>query len=277
MAAPAWRDAILRALGEARKPLSEREIAERIMGRGLVSRGSRPPAIVVSETLTHSLRTEGSESPFVREPGRRFRLRRADEKGGNRLPQIVTSFGLYWVRAGVDWSAAPRMVGRGGRAAGGARRVRVDFAGQGGLYLLHGDGDRPWAAVHRGGAGAGDLGRRLAMHTRDERRGTWNRFSWFGLRPLGADGAFGPMPAARAVETAMESITAIAEGILRRRHDEGALDAVEDSGDDRQYRQVSSFGERTNSLLDAAARAAAESLLFRGSEAGISSEDTGTP
>ena len=276
MAAPAWRDAILRALGEARRPLTEREIAEWIVSRGLASRGSRPPKIVVSETLTHSLRTEGSESPFVREPGRRFRLRRTDEKGGNRLPRIVTSFGFCWVRAAVDWNATPRLVGTG-RKRNSAQRGQVDFAGQGGAYLLHGDEDRPWTAAYRGVAGAGDLGRRLAMHTRDERRGTWNRFSWFGLRPLGAKGAFGPMPAARAVEAAMESIITIAEGILRRRQEAGAMDAVSDSGDEREYRQVLSFAGSKNLLLDAARRAVAESLLFRGSGAGTSSEDTGTP
>ena len=75
----------------------------------------------------------------------------------------------------------------------------------------------------------------------------------------------------------MESIITIAEGILRRRHEAGAMDAVGDSGDEREYRQVLSFAERTNLLLDAAALAVAESLLFRGSDAGVSSEDTGTP
>jgi len=276
VAASAWKDAVLRALGEARKPLTEREIAEWIVSRGLVSRGSRPPAIVVAETLTHSLRTEGSESPFVRAPGRRFRLRRADEKGGYRLPPIVTSFGLFWARAAVEWSAAPRIVGTV-RKMNSARRGQVDFAGQGGAYLLHGDEDRPWTVAYRGGAGAGDLGKRLAMHTRDERRGTWARFSWFGLRPLGADGAFGPMPAAPAVETAIGSIITLAEGILRRRHEAGAMGAADGAGDEREYRQVLSFAGTKNLLLDAAKRAAAESLLFRGSEAGTSSEDTGTP
>lgn len=99
---------------------------------------------------------------------------------------ILNAFGLFWRRAEVDWNpAVPKMLGV--QLTGS---TAVDFSGQEGVYLLY-DGSR---LVYVGRVSEPRLGRRLREHTRDRLSGRWDRFSWFGIRPVGGGGELEPAP-----------------------------------------------------------------------------------
>jgi hypothetical protein len=103
----------------------------------------------------------------------------------------MRSFGMFWQRDLVVWSGKARLLGRQGLGA-----LEVNFADQIGVYLLH-DRDR----VIYVGRAADALFTRLRAHTTDRLGGRWDRFSWFGLREVGADGVLtsNPVPWSQAV------------------------------------------------------------------------------
>ncbi|MEH0110759.1 hypothetical protein V6N00_13695 [Tersicoccus sp. MR15.9] len=97
---------------------------------------------------------------------------------------LIAAFGMFWRRDSVDWrrSSAPPLHGH---LAGSD--IEVDFSEQVGVYLLH-DGAR---TTYVGRVTKPRLGRRLFEHTKDRLSGRWDRFSWFGLRPVLVDGTLG--------------------------------------------------------------------------------------
>jgi hypothetical protein len=99
---------------------------------------------------------------------------------------ILNAFGLFWRRSEVDWT--PSAIRLAGVQLAGS--TAVDFSAQVGVYLLY-DGSR---LVYVGRVSEPRLGRRLREHTRDRLSGRWDRFSWFGLRPVGEAGALGQAP-----------------------------------------------------------------------------------
>jgi hypothetical protein len=65
----------------------------------------------------------------------------------------------------------------------------VDFRQQQGVYVLY---DENFRIVYVGQAGANDQQRlfdRLKQHTKDTLADRWNKFSWFGVRAVNANGA----------------------------------------------------------------------------------------
>lgn len=99
-------------------------------------------------------------------------------------PGLITSFGMFWRRDRIDWGKGPRVRILGHQA--GVDKD-VDFAGQVGVYLLH-DGAR---TVYVGRVSKPRMGHRLFEHTKDRLSGRWDRFSWFGLRPVLSKGELG--------------------------------------------------------------------------------------
>ncbi len=67
----------------------------------------------------------------------------------------------------------------------------MDLAGQAGVYLLY---DEHRVVVYVGQA-TKSIGKRLAQHTLDRLTGRWQRFSWFGIRPVTEDGMLGSVAA----------------------------------------------------------------------------------
>ena len=110
----------------------------------------------------------------------------------------VAAYGLYWERGKVDWSAK--------RILGFDRRPTqaIDFADQQGVYLLHN-----WQSVvyvGRTAAKENGLFQRLnEHHTKHTWSGKWERFSWFGIRPVDEEGRMldGPDNASKTVVTAL--------------------------------------------------------------------------
>jgi len=85
---------------------------------------------------------------------------------------------MLWQRQSVIWSGSPTLLGQQGSSA-----INVNFAAQQGVYLLH-DGHR----VIYVGRAADTMFARLKAHTTGRLDGRWDRFSWFGIRGVTADG-----------------------------------------------------------------------------------------
>ena len=98
---------------------------------------------------------------------------------------IISSFGMYWRRDGVNWIATPRVLGMQQIGAS-----PVDFHKQLGIYLLY-DGRE---VIYVGRATDRPLGKRLYEHTADRLSSRWDRFSWFGLLPVSDTGNLGDLP-----------------------------------------------------------------------------------
>ena len=103
-------------------------------------------------------------------------------KSNSEHPGFIRSYGMFWDRAEVDWAPGAgnanqyRLLGRSGAFN---PKLRVcDFRSQRGIYVLYDD----HGPVYVGLARDQDIGNRLREHTRNHRRHTWDRFSWFGFR-----------------------------------------------------------------------------------------------
>lgn len=213
-----WKDAVLTVLADTGEPMHYADIADAIAERGLRNSLGATPANSVYTTLI------GAAADQVQKVGKGlFALREtpsAEETDTSTntpddspddaevaaasdadvisrsqstdpdLPQsgMVTSFGMYWLRDAVHWTAHPELWGQETH-----RATPVDFSAQSGIYILY-DGSRP---VYAGQVGAKSeaaklsnrLGERMFDHTRDRLATRWDRFSWFGVRPVTSSGA----------------------------------------------------------------------------------------
>jgi|GEM_PF-1120651 len=127
----------------------------------------------------------------------------------------LCAFGMFWKRDLVSWSGKPTMLGHMD-----ASKPTINFARQMGVYLLQ-DGAR---TIYVGRA-TDSLYARLRAHTVDRMAGRWNRFSWFGLRDVGADGLLRESSAAWSQYVVIKTIEALLieslEPPLNRRRGDG--------------------------------------------------------
>jgi hypothetical protein len=98
---------------------------------------------------------------------------------------IISSFGMFWRKDAVEWTATPKLLGMQQIGA-----TPVDFCKQLGIYLLY-DGRE---VIYVGRTTDRPLGRRLYEHTSDRMSARWDRFSWFGLLPVSDSGQLGSLP-----------------------------------------------------------------------------------
>lgn len=95
--------------------------------------------------------------------------------------RVITSMGLFWKKALVDWRGQRGVLL--GVKRGAKKQGAIDFADQVGVYALYAD----YHLVYVGRASAGQggcLGTRLKHHTTDHLAGRWDTFSWFGLKKV---------------------------------------------------------------------------------------------
>ena len=78
------------------------------------------------------------------------------------------------------WNSSAKILGRQQPGA-----TPVDFCNQHGVYLLH----HARSVVYVGRTTDRPLGKRLFQHTSDRLDGRWDRFSWFGVYPVGGIGS----------------------------------------------------------------------------------------
>lgn len=97
----------------------------------------------------------------------------------------ITSFGLFWRESEIDWNPGQgyrdsfRLLGRKGANRGTIQIT--DFRFQQGIYILYDEYGPSYVGLTR----AQGLGKRLKDHLDDHLAGKWDRFSWFGFRPIG--------------------------------------------------------------------------------------------
>jgi hypothetical protein len=205
-----WRQAIDQVLGAAATPLHYREIAERIIADGLRRKLGATPADTVNAQISGSMKHDAL-SPYVRVARGTYALKSAvmdklQHSDATALEEteeqydIVTSFGMFWRRSAVQWSANPRLLGVQQLGA-----TPVDFNIQRGIYLLY-DGRE---VIYIGRTTDRPLGRRLYEHTLDRMATRWDRFSWFGLRPVADSGQLGALPSAYDAAQMIPALEAI--------------------------------------------------------------------
>lgn len=187
--------------------------------------------------MADSIKREGDKSPYIRVARGIFALRApaaplgaapvktaplatdpADAGDVEDQYAVITSFGMFWRRDGVDWSGTPKLLGMQGIDA-----TPVDLCGQFGVYLLY-DGRE---VVYAGRATDRPLGKRLYEHTYDRLSSRWDRFSWFGLLPVSGDGTLGKMPDTFQAAKLIPAIEAILIESLEPRQNRRRGDGLE--------------------------------------------------
>ncbi|MEY2450878.1 MAG: hypothetical protein QOD92_452 [Acidimicrobiaceae bacterium] len=97
---------------------------------------------------------------------------------------FIRAFGLFWAADEIIWTPGAgnknvyRILGRHGLFR--PKLQICDFRRQRGIYVLYDD----YGPYYVGLARDQDIGNRLRHHTRDFHMGKWDRFSWFGFRPV---------------------------------------------------------------------------------------------
>jgi len=193
-----WRKAIDKVLGESKTPLHYKDITERIIAQGLRRNVGATPAATVNAQLAASIKRDGPASPYIRVAKGTFALRGAvsgipakltpeveESDEAEEQYDIISSFGMFWRRDAVEWTATPKLLGMQQIGA-----TPVDFNQQLGIYLLY-DGRE---VIYVGRTTDRPLGRRLYEHTIDRMSARWDRFSWFGLLPVSDTGQLGRLP-----------------------------------------------------------------------------------
>ena len=198
---PTWRKAIDTILASSPRPLHYNEITEQIIAGKLRTTLGATPASTVNAQISASIKHDGENSPYVRVAKGTFTLRdRASVK--TVIPkkltpevveseeeeeqyEIISSFGMFWRKDAVEWSATPKLLGMQQIGA-----TPVNFFKQLGIYLLY-DGRE---VIYVGRTTDRPLGRRLYEHTIDRMSARWDMLSWFGLLPVSEAGSLGSLP-----------------------------------------------------------------------------------
>lgn len=214
-----WGEAIVEVLADAgTEGMHYTDIAAAVQERGLRESVGATPAASVATYLSTALRdrvervsrgtyrlppltpaaasTSQVSEPDLEPPSNMTEVAQvaaedAEESG------LINAFGMFWLRSEVSWKEArPPIWGQSQ-----PRASRVDFHGQEGIYILY-DGPR---IIYVGRTTTGNLGARLRAHTEDRLRSRWDRFSWFGVKPVRQDGQL-----ADATQTGIDLNTLIA-------------------------------------------------------------------
>lgn len=190
-----WRKAIDKVLAASSTPLHYNEITERIILDGLRQNLGATPSATVSARISRSIKHDGNSSPYVRVAKGTYALSKptagtisassSEISESEEQYDIVSSFGMFWRRDAIEWTATPKLLGMQQIGA-----TVVDFNKQLGIYLLY-DGRE---VIYAGRTTDRPLGRRLFEHTVDRMSARWNRFSWFGLLPVSDKGSLGSLP-----------------------------------------------------------------------------------
>lgn len=97
----------------------------------------------------------------------------------------VSSYGLFWRRSEIDWWPGTGQKGRFkllGRIGSKRGTIKIaDFRTQQGIYVLFDEYGPSYVGLARRERG---LGQRLKEHTCDQLENGWDRFCWFGFKPL---------------------------------------------------------------------------------------------
>jgi hypothetical protein len=181
-----WDQAIQSVLRDKGRPMHYTDIADEIIKQGLRDSVGATPASTVNAMMNNHY-----PEPYVRLGEGIYALKTWIENQGAQSKEEITkepelpdtetgaikAFGMYWLRAQINW-ATPKLLGKQDGA-----ELSVDFGNQIGVYLLH-DRER----VIYVGRAEDSLVKRLVAHTAGRFGGRWDRFSWFGIKPVDQSG-----------------------------------------------------------------------------------------
>jgi hypothetical protein len=208
-----WRKAIEKVLSGASGAMHYKELTDKIIGAELRTELGATPAATVSAHLTTAIKKEGGACPWQK-IGRGLYVWKAkagispdaptivstEDEAEEEQYAVVSSFGMFWSREAIEWSASPQILGMQQIGA-----EAVDFSKQIGIYLLY-DGRE---VIYVGRATERPLGRRLYEHTLDRLSSRWDRFSWFGLLPVSDEGKLGALPDSFAGTSVIPALEAL--------------------------------------------------------------------
>jgi len=157
------------------KPPENRELLKRILNAK-----TNEDALAAFEAYAAERGETLRESPSEAD-AEQAASKQEEEEGPS--PEVINAFGMFWQRENVLWRQRPALFG-----AAHVDACRVDFCDQYGIYLLY-EGRE---VIYVGRAINRSLGTRLFEHTQDRLSARWDRFSWFGLRPVRDDGSLAP-------------------------------------------------------------------------------------
>ena len=123
---------------------------------------------------------------FARNPNPGQQVSAEDIRKAEEDEQLnnVSGYGLYWDRDKVNWNPGQGRRRGGLLGSAGDGTDPVDFSNQAGIYVLY-NGMTP-VYVGRTTAESNALMTRLVSHHNDDRKSArWDKFSWFGFRPVG--------------------------------------------------------------------------------------------
>lgn len=122
-----WKEAINKVLAASSTPLHYNEITEEILALELRNSVGATPAATVNAQISASIKHEGKDSPYVRVGKGTFALKNRDtsepvvhkkltpEISGSEDKEeqydLVSSFGMFWKKDGVEWSSTPKLLG----------------------------------------------------------------------------------------------------------------------------------------------------------------------
>lgn len=206
-----WLEAAEEVLRSTDEAWHYTRIASEIIERGLKTTLGATPWATVGAALYTAV--QKPDAIFERTGKGYFRIKPAHQPSAHGSGQAAAAalqqeaedtgalkaLGMFWRRDAVVWKTDPRLLGWQAEGA-----MKVDFADQIGVYLLH-DRER----VIYVGRASRSLGARLKAHTRDRLSGRWDRFSWFGLRGVTEGGKLEPAPTTWNAEVVIDTMEAV--------------------------------------------------------------------
>ncbi len=229
-----WHEAIIKVLEQHPSGLHYNDINKEIFEQNLKQHSGATPAATINAQIAVSIKKSPELSPYVRIGPGTFSLKKVlapdvanaltktsaqEIEKDEAYAQIITGFGMYWQRDSVIWKANAQIFGL-------QAKQKIDFGQQQGIYMLH-DGRE----VIYVGRTIRPLGQRLFEHTQGRMAFRWDRFSWFGLRPIHEDGSFGDLPKSFSAENLIATLEALMieamEPRLNRKRGDKNLESVE--------------------------------------------------
>lgn len=211
------KEAVFRILAYTKKPMRRRDIAEWLgefgqepLGGDQVAGGfydlfnKYDKVVERVEPGVYRIHQAWNGKPLVEQSqrGRPASPRARRGRDAQIVGVVIPCYGVCWDRSLVWWRNGALL----GKLEGDKADV-VDFADQTGVYVLY-----QWPRVNYvGRTTANNLYQRLSEHanTREDRRGRWDKFSWFGLRTVGDGGRLHDPEAGTSVQhnvTMMEAL-----------------------------------------------------------------------
>jgi hypothetical protein len=204
---------ISKMLTEAFEPMDYEEIAVELAINGEIRAFGAMPRNLIYSTIETAIREEGDSCAFVktypgvyimRQNAKPAHLTAARACASERVRDqigIISCYGQSWRRDRVQWKPGPEIIGCQFQES-----TKIDFCGQIGIYALHSEND---SVEFVGDTGNSNLGDCLFEHTQGRLSGRWQRFSFYGFRPISDDGSLGQLDVASKSAASLASMRSI--------------------------------------------------------------------